>query len=234
MNKTTIMTVRFRFTLVSFLLFLLLIPVDGQDNKGNPLPHFLFPKFEEGEIVMKDGSVLNTLINYNMVDEMMVTEVEGTYRYSKNPSLIESITIQGRHFIPKGKVFYEILYNGKVTFFLQNKATYIPIANEVGYGVRNQSVGPTRMQRVELTNVVYQYGEVAYLDLPQEVEVKRVPVYWVSMGDMMEQFTSEKQFIKLFPEYESELKEFIKKSKIKIKNPADVVRLGKFCDEIMK
>ena len=82
--------------LPALILCVLRLNAGGQDNQGNPIPHFLFPKFEEGVVVMKDGSSFNTLINYNMVDQKMITEVEGEYRYSKNPGLIQSITIQNR------------------------------------------------------------------------------------------------------------------------------------------
>ena len=51
---------------------------------------------------------------------------------------------------------------------------------------------------------------------------------------MMEKFSNERQFIKLFPQYQSELKAFFKKGKINIKDREDIVRLGTFCDEIMK
>jgi hypothetical protein len=220
------------FTL--FLIGLSLIGSARQDNKGNQLPHFLFPQFKEGIVIMKDGNKFPALLNYNMVDEKMVTEVDGTYRYSKNPKNIERIYIENRMFIPIENVFYEILASGNASFFLQNKSIFSPRGSDVGYGSKSRSTGPTKMQRYEITNVVYQYGEVAYIDLPDNVDVTPTSLYWVSIGDKLKSFETERQLLKLFPEYETQLKEYIKKEKIKIKNREDVIKLGIYCNEIMK
>jgi hypothetical protein len=205
-----------------------------QDNKGNPIPHFLYPKFQEGIVVMKDGQKFNTLINYNMVDEKMITEVEGVYRYSKNPASIERVIIGDRTFIPVGIAFYEILTSGNVTLFVQHKSILAPKGNETGYGSKNRSVGPTSSQRFELTPVTQQYGEVVNIDLPLNVEITPASVYWVSMGTKLEKFSTERQFVKLFPEYEKQLKDFLSNENISIRKRDDLVKLGNYCNEIMK
>jgi len=219
-----------------FVLFLVVLPLIGsarQDNKGNPLPHFLFPQFKEGIIIMKDGAKFTAMINYNMVEERMITELEGIYRYSKNPQSIEKIFIENRMFIPFNNAFYEILTSGNVTLFLQNKSHFTPKGSDTGYGSKNRSVGPTATKRFELTPVTHQYQEVAYIELPQNVEITPSSVYWVSMGDKLEKFNNEKQFIKLFPDYSTQLKDFIRKEGIKIKNREDLIKLGIYCNEIM-
>jgi len=219
------------------VLGMVIISLDGtgrQDNKGNPLPHFLLPHFKEGIVIMKDGNKFTTLLNYNMVDEKMITEVDGIYRYSKNPKNIERIYLDNRMFIPIDNVFYEILASGNASFFLQNKSSLTPKANDIGYGSKSHSTGPTKMTRYELTPVVYQYGEVINIDLPQNVDITPASVYWVSVGDKMKQFNTEKQLLKLFPEYETQIKDYIKKENIKMKNREDVIKLGIYCNEIMK
>lgn len=224
----------FRTTFCVLGLAILSLDGTGQDNKGNSLPHFLFPQFKDGIVIMKDGNKFTTLLNYNMVDEKMVTEVDGIYRYSKNPKNIERIYLENRMFIPIGNVFYEILASGNASFFLQNKSIFTPRGSDVGYGSKSRSTGPTKMQRYEITSVVYQYGEVAYIDLPENVDVTPTSVYWVSVGDKLESFETVKQLVKLFPEYETQIKEYIKKENIKIKDREDVIKLGIYCNEIMK
>jgi hypothetical protein len=219
-----------------FTLFIVILSFDlpGQDNKGNPLPHFLFPSFKEGIVIMKEGKDFNTLLNYNMVEEKMVTEVNGTYRYSKNPQVIDSIYLENRIFVPVGDIFYEILSSGQVTFYLQNKSNFSPKGSNVGYGTQSKSVGATQYKRFELTQVIYQYNDVAYIDLPPNVDITPSSVFWVNKDGNMEKFTTEKQFLKLFPEYETELKEFIKKENIKFKSREDIIRLGNYSNEIIK
>jgi hypothetical protein len=223
-----------RTILIAAVIITLSTGASKQDNKGNPLPHFLFPQFREGIVIMKDGQKFTTLLNYNVVDEKMVTELDGVYRYSKNPASIERIIIDNRTFIPIGNAFYEVLTSGYLTIFLQNKGTFTPKGNSVGYGTSSRSTGPTKMQRYEITSVVYQYGEVAYIDLPENVEVTPASVYWASDADKLEKFNTEKQFIKLFPGYEKQLKDFFRNENINLKNREDVIKLGNYCNEILK
>lgn len=224
----------FRTTFIVLSFSVLTISGKTQDNKGNPIPHFLFPQFKEGIVIMKDGQKFNALLNYNMVEERMISELDGIYRYSKNPLSIERILFEDRLFIPYENAFYEILSGGSVTLFLQNKAIYTPKGNDVGYGASNRSVGPTASQRFELTPVTQQYGEVVKIDLPRDVDITPASVYWASKGDKLEKFSSERQFIKLFPEYEKELKDFFHKENINIRNREDIIKLGNFCNEVMK
>ena len=219
-----------------FTLFIVILSYDlsGQDNKGNPLPHFIFPSFKEGRVIMKEGKNFSTLLNYNMVDEKMITELNGTYRYAKNPQLIDTIYLENRVFVPVENVFYEILSNGSVTFFLQNRSNLTPKGTDIGFGMKSRSVGRTQLKRFELQNVVNNLGEVANIDLPPDVEITPAPVFWIRKNDKLEKFSTEKQFLKIFSEYEPDLKVYIEKENIKIKSREDVIRLGNYCNEIIK
>ena len=72
------------------------------------------------------------------------------------------------------------------------------------------------------------------IDLPSNVDVTPASVFWVSKNGNLEKFSTEKQFLKLFPEYQPELKEYIKKENINIRSREDVIRLGDYCNEIIK
>lgn len=212
------------------LLFLLVSSLMmGQDNQGNPLPHFLFPSFKQGFIKMKDGNNFTTLVNYHMIEERMITEIDGTYRYSKEPRLIDTIIVEKRVFVPVDNTFYEVLASGPVTFFLQNRSNYTPMGSDIGYGARSRSVGRTEYSRFELSDVMYQFGEVANVTLPPNVEVTPSSVFWIRKDGEFEKFSNEKQFLKLFPGYENQLKAFIRKEKIRMKSREDVMKLGEYC-----
>jgi len=204
----------------------------GQDINGKPLPHFLFPSFREGRVLMKDGTSFTTKLNYHMVDEMMITEVDGKYRYSKDPKLIDTIYLENRIFVPVGNKFYEVLAKGPVTIFIQNRSNFTPVGADIGYGAKSKSVGKTSYRRFELVDVIAQYGEVAYMEIPPNSEVTPASVFWVRKDGTFEKFSNEKQFLKLFPGSETTLKEFIKKERINMKSPDDLALLGKFCNTL--
>jgi hypothetical protein len=220
--------------MVPLFFMMLLADASGQDKDGNPIPQFLFPSFKEGIVIMKDGKKISSLLNYNMAEEKMVSELDGIYRYSKDPRFIETIFLENRVFVPVESAFYEVLSTGAATFFLQHKCYIAPKGTDVGFGATSQSQGPTKMTRVEITNVVYQYGDVAYLTLPPDINITPASAFWVRKNDKLEKFSTQKQFLKIFPEQESELKAYIKKENIKIKSREDVIKLGDYCNELLK
>lgn len=219
-----------------FTLLIVILPLNsaGQDKNGNPLPHFLFPSFKEGVVIMKDGQKFTALLNYNMIEEKMITEADGVYRYSKNPGLIDQIHLENRVFFPAGNAFYELLSNGPVPFFLQNRCNVTPMGADVGYGAKSRSVGRTQYKRFELVEVIAQYGEVAYMDIPPNIEITPASVFWIKKNETWENFSTEKQFLKIFPEHERELKDFIKREKIKIRSRDDIIKLGNYCNELIE
>src|SRR5512138_3771414 len=101
-----------RFCCGILVLAFISVGVVAQDNAGNPLPHFLFPRFTEGIIKMKNGTVFNAMLNYNMAHEMMVSELNGIYRSANNPREFDTIYLQNRTFVPVGNIFYELLVKG--------------------------------------------------------------------------------------------------------------------------
>jgi hypothetical protein len=227
---------KYSLKFVTFTLLFAFISFDilAQDNKGNPIPQFLFPGFTKGVVIMKSGSSFSSFLNYNMVDEIMVTELNGIYRYSTRPQEIDTIFLEYRKFVPVEKAFFEVLATGPATFFLQNKSYLTPVGSSVGYGMKSKSVAPTDFRRVELTSVVYQYNDVVNIDLPPNVEVTPASVYWVRMKDKMEKFTTEKQLLKIFPEKKNLIKEFVKKEKLNFRVRDNIIKLGKYCNELMK
>ena len=109
-----------------------------------------------------------------------------------------------------------------------------PKVNDLGYGSKSQATGPVQYKRFELTNIVYQYGEVAYIDLPPNVDIAPASVFWVNNNGNLQKFNTVKQFLKIFPEYSAQIKEYIKKENINIKSREDVIKLGNYCNEILK
>jgi hypothetical protein len=220
--------------LLALFLGTLTFDLSGQDNRGNPLPHFLFPSFKEGRVIMKDGKNFSALLNYNMLEEKMVTELDGVYRYSKNPLLIDSIYLENRVFVPIENRFYEVLSGGSVTFFIQNKCKSTPKATDIGYGVKSGSIGASQHKRFEMNEVMFQSAQVVYIDLPPNIDIAPASVFWVMKNNKLEKFSNKKQFLKIFPEHKSEIEKYIEKENIKISSREDVIRLGNYCNEIIK
>ncbi len=226
--KVTVMkikTILFAVAMASAMIMVKTPVISGQSNVKSTLPHFLFPEFKEGLVIMKDDKPFSTMLNYNMLEQRLVTELNGTYRYSRDPALIDSVLIGDRVLIPVDDNFYEVISRGRFTFLVQHRATLIEKGNEVGYGVKSQSTGPTQYKRFEINSY---WGNVAYLDIPADGEVKTAPVFWVRQGTSFEKFSNAKQLMKILPGYKPVIQKYIDQEKVDFKSPEDVTRLGKY------
>lgn len=220
-------TTQIRCKLVLFLV-LLSFEAMAQNEQEKPLRQFLFPNFAEGIIQTKSGSTLAFILNYNMVEQDMISQQTNVYRVVNNIDNIDTILLQNRKFVPFEKVFYEVLVKGHVPFFLQNKSLMTSVGNSVGYGLRSQSVGPTDMKRFEMGS------DVVSIDLPSDVIINSASVNWVKKNNEMEKFNNARQLIKIFPEYEKEIKEYIVKYKPDFKLRDDIIKLGIYCNGLIK
>ena len=214
---------------IAFILLIgTVLNVNAQGNSDRPLPQFLFPVFADGVIVMKDASKSEARLNYNMVEEAMISEKAGVYWRSQNPALIDTIYLQNRKFVPVDNAFYEILATGETTFFLENKSKYVSVGEDIGYGVKSHSIDHTELTRFET------WSSVATVELPKNVTISNVSVNWVRRNGSMQRFNTEKQLLKMFPEKKIQISDYIDKQKINMKVREDLIKLGNFCNEPVK
>ena len=211
-----------------FLLIGTVLNVNAQGNSDRPLPQFLFPVFADGVIIMKDASKSEARLNYNMVEEAMISEKDGVYWRSQNPALIDTIYLQNRKFVPVDNAFYEILATGEATFFLENKSNYVSVGEDIGYGAKSHSIDHTELTRFET------WSSVATVELPKNVTISKASVNWVRRNGSMQRFNSEKQLLKMFPEKKIQISDYIDKQKINLKVREDLIKLGNFCNEPVK
>jgi hypothetical protein len=202
--------------------------LNAQIDQSSPLPQFLFPSFTKSLVKMKDGRQLSASINYNMVDEEMIFDQKGIYMALEKPQEIDTIYIQNRKFVPVEKAFYEVLVNGQVTIFIQHKSRYAPVGSNTAYGLKTQTLGPSSVQSINVGNQTRQ------INVPENVTVSPATLYWAKINGTMNKFTNEKQFLKLFPDKEARLKEFMKDSDLDIKVREDLIKLGNFCNGLVE
>ena len=212
----------------SIVLCFLFADLYGQTESPNPLPQFLFPDFTKSLVKMKDGRQMTANLNYNMVDEEMIFDQKGVFMALDKPQEIDTVYLQNRKFIPVEEAFYEVLSQGMVTIFIQHKSRYSQKGTPTAYGLTTKTAGPTKVLSMQVGNQVRQ------IELPEDVEVSPATVYWLGYKNGMYKFTTEKQFLKIFPENESKLKEFLKTNKIDIKSREDLIKLGTFCNSLVK
>jgi hypothetical protein len=215
-------------TLIFCLIMGLSLPLKAQPDQEGISPQFLFTQFSMGIVKMKNGRSQTTSLNYNTVSERMVYDQNGQIYDIINQEQIDTVILNERKFVPYGKIFHEVLLIAPVSLFVEYKGELLPPGAPAGYGGTSQVSNTKLMSSVQLSSGFYN------LKLPSDYLVKVDPIYWIRKDSSMSSFLSERQFLKIFPDKESELKKYLKQYKVRFDRVPDLIRLVGFCNELFK
>ena len=207
---------------------MLQVTAEAQTEEKKEMPQYLFPEFSSCNVLFRDKQVLTQILNYNTISEKMVYELDGKYYDMMNPSLIDTVYLNGCRFVPVNKMFYEVILTEPYALFIQHKSNLISAGKPVGYGGTSQGVTSYYLSKHELS------PEYINIQIPPNVRVNPIPVYWIRMKDEMLSFDNEKDFISLFPDKSKEIKEFIKANRIKIEKKDNLIMLVRYTSGMMK
>lgn len=201
---------------------------NSQTTSNGETPQFLFPDFSAGIIKMKNGTTQRIMLNYNMVSEKVVYQKDDKLFDLIGLDMVDSVIIENCAFIPVDGVFHEVLLVAPLSLFLEWKGSLIPPGTPAGYGGTSQVSSTKILSSVQLSSGYYN------IKLPSDYTVNVEKRYWLRSEGVANFFTSERQFLKLYPAKENELKLFIKKNKIKFEKIADIVKLTAYLNELSK
>ena len=197
-----------------------------QTTSDGSMPQYYFQDFTAAKVMMKNGQVQTPNMNYNTVTEKMVFIRDGKYYDIANPGMVDTVIIRDVKFVPVGDAFYEVLIGTEPALLLQYKGEVLPAGKPVGYGGTSELSASTYLSSVDLSGGRYN------LPLPSEYIVKIEPKYWIRKDDGLVSFINEKQFLGLFPEKSDQLRDFIKKNRIKIDRNEHVIKLVIYCNSL--
>jgi len=200
--------------------------LSGQTNSDGSMPQYLFKEFNKCEVRMKNGQIQSSLMNYNVVTERMVFFRDNKYYDMTNLDMTDTVYLNDSKFVPLEKIFYEVLLTGPVDLFVQHKGNLLPPGKPVGYGGTSQVASANYISSVELSTGYYN------LPLPSDYIVNVSPVYWIRRNNEMFSFTNEKQLLKLFPDKADEIKEFIRKNRLKVDRHADLIQIVSYSSSL--
>jgi hypothetical protein len=213
---------------VTIILIILVIHVKAQTKPDGSAPQFLFPEFSNGKVRLKNGNIQALELNYNIVSEKMVYKKEANLYDVVNTEIIDTVFIKESKFVPAGQAFHEVLLVAPVSLYIQYKGELIPPGTVAGYGGTSQVSNTKNLTSVNLSMGYYN------LKLPDDYTVKSDQIFWINKDGNLQNYSTERQFLKLFPDKAAELKEFIKKQRIKFDRPEDQVRLVEYLTERTK
>ena len=211
------------------LIILLIAPPQAfaQSDQAKNLPNFLLPEFTPGVIKYKNEERKSAVINYNIIDQELVLVQDDRYMAFDYPQLIDTVFVADRLLVPFQKSLFELAFSAPVALFIQHKGKLELAGAEIGYGQTSRSSGGQYLRQIYGPTKTYS------LEIPDGYKVTDVTEYWIRREDgSMENFTTRRQFLELFPKAQKEINKFIKSNRIDFKKAADVVKLISFCNEL--
>lgn len=175
--------------------------------------------------MVKSGKKTEFLLNYNKITQEMVIEYNEQKVSLNKLETVDTAIIQNRIFIPVGEVFYEIALDASIPLYIQHKVQASKEGKSSGYGSTSQT-GAISSSELFIPSDFYD------LKLSDSYRITDVTIFWVKKDGSMFDFKTKKQFLKIFPDHEGELKSFIKKNKIDFEDQVDLVKLLEYCNQI--
>lgn len=200
----------------------------AQTSESRQMAQYLFPEFTKGTVKFKSGSPISTLMNYNTLSEKVVFQQNGKYLDMINNGNVDTVFMQSKKFIPFDKVYLEVVLDAPIKLFIEHKSDVLEPGRPAAYGGTSQTSSSTRV-----STYFSDFGKFN-LQLPTDFDIRPSPVYWIKSGEKMEDFLTERQFLKIFPDKEDMLKDFLKKNHIKITNSEDLLKLVYYLNEISR
>lgn len=217
----------FRTRLIIALVMFILVPqVNAQQDTLKNLPNLLLPRFTRSIVKMKSGEKRIAILNYNLIDQEMVFMQKNLYWVLDDPQLIDTVYMANRIFIPFEKGFYELAVMAPVTLFIQHKAYAESLGVPTGYGARSQTTS------YNYVKMIFGGNGAINLKFPDEFKIVNDTEYWIRKEGTMQNFKNKRQFLKIFPDKEKELDQFINKDKINFENYQSIIKLVQYCNEL--
>ena len=195
--------------------------------------HYLFPDFQKAQIIREDGNSSEGNLNYNLLTEEVIIDLGSSKVAYSQVNDVQSIRIGETELIPVDGVIYEVLENGPVSLIVHRKQTMERTGQETGLGrtsgtysnsTNTYSSEPDFLPTLKDKQILYQ------LILPGKFGLIDVNTYYLLHQDELLPLRRWKQLESLYPKISDNLKDFIKKEKLKIDQEDDLVQAIRFCN----
>ena len=183
------------FILIVILLFISILAIaQQQNNSSSDTSNFLFPKFTDGVITMKDGNEATGKFNYNMLlEEMQFINPSDGIMSLATPSKVLKVVIANRTFIYLKNNFVEILTDGNVSLFYRTHINRL--AEKIGsYGMTSPTGSIESVSSYFSTN-----GNIARLSGNEKVSYQNELTYYIIQNGKVRILNRLSDLIKFFP-----------------------------------
>lgn len=178
--------------------------------------HYLFPEFTDSYVYYKDGRVFQVPTNYDLFKNKFVfIDKDNEQKEFSESNMIASIKAGSRTFIPtSGSEAAEIIQDDPkiLVQYIGDKR----IKKDLTMG------GKTETASVEgYSNLIYGTGDNEKNAVLAKIDYQ----FYVEKDKRLKRFSTEKQFLKIFPKQKEQIKQYINENKVDFGSIEQVVKL---------
>lgn len=192
---------------------------------------YLFPSFENAQVIYKDGRVFNVSVNFNLVSNRFVFVDTHDNNILKEFAEVDKLGI-----VKVGERNFRINNRGEATEILQVENPRIlveyrgkvkDIGQKAAYGGRSQTSAIESISSFQSGGMHYKLeGDPRYVVSGME---KR---YQVDTSKKMKSFANAKQFVKIYSKYKDVLEKYIKEHNVDFDSAEQIVALCNYAHSL--
>jgi len=201
------------------LFFLLTISISLKAQETVNLSHYLFPDFQPGIVLMKNGVRNNVKLNYNAASEEMVFDENGKILAIDEAVLpqVDTVFIADEKFIWMNNKFVKIIINEpEIDLFVEHKCRLIPPGKPAAYG------GTSQTSSITSYSSIMSDGRVYNLKLPDDYKIIPYNVFWLNRNGKLQSFSNLGQLKKIYRDKKKLIGDYLKENEVKLSNAKSV------------
>ena len=183
------------------------------------LSHYLFPDFQPGVVLLKNGVRNNAKLNYNAASEEMVFDENGKTLAIGDAVLsqIDTVFVSDEKFIRINNKFVRILIDKpEIDLFVEHKCKIIPPGKPTAYG------GTSQTSSASSYSSILSGGKVYDLKLPDDYKIMPYNVFWRNRNGKLQSFLNLGQLKKIYRDKKKLVDDYLKKNEVKLTNEKSV------------
>lgn len=204
---------------LKILLILLSISIFTYAQESASLSHYVFPDFQQGVVLLKNGVRNNAKLNYNAATEEMVFDENGKMLAIGDVILpqIDTVFISNEKFIRVNDKFVKIIIDKpEVELFIEYKCRIIPPGSPAAYG------GTSQTSSTKSYSSIVSDGSVYSLELPGDYRITPHNIYWINRSGKSKSFSSIKQLKRIYRDKKKKIDNYLKNNDVKLENEKSV------------
>ncbi len=197
---------------------------DNIDNKLSTKTKYAFPEFTFGTVYFKNDPEASGKLNYNYLSNTIQFLDNDEIKDVANQKSILLVQIGQTEFVPVGKGFGKVVFEGKKVSLIYNRQIIINEKRDLGYGGKTSTASVQNVTTIDSKGFASDGSATSLADMQQNVNITANDQYFLEKDAKMMPATK-KGFYKCFPDLKAEIDQYISNKDFKFTSENDLIQL---------